>query len=72
MDAPTQPLLSPAYVKKTPIFLSSTKWVLKIVMWVIFIFWATLIFLFPAEPVNELFEKWLQLSSGTVFGITGW
>ncbi|XP_010657892.1 ferric reduction oxidase 7, chloroplastic isoform X2 [Vitis vinifera] len=71
MDAPTQPLLSPAYVKKTPIFLSFTKWVLKIVMWVIFIFWATLIFLFPAEPVNELFEKWLQLSSGTVFGITG-
>ncbi|XP_040989758.1 ferric reduction oxidase 7, chloroplastic-like [Juglans microcarpa x Juglans regia] len=40
-------------------------------MWDIFIAWVALIFLFPAQFVNQLFEKWIQTTRGTVFGITG-
>ena len=72
MDEHTQPLLSSAYVKKSPFLHSSAKWVLKIVMWGVFIFWVTIIFLFPTKPVNELVVKLIDISRGTVFGITGW
>ncbi|XP_050273124.1 ferric reduction oxidase 7, chloroplastic-like isoform X1 [Quercus robur] len=58
-------------VKKTPLFVSWAKWILKFVIWVIFLAWAALIFFIPAQIVNEAFEKWAQLTSGTVFGITG-
>ena len=59
-------------VKKTPLFVSWAKWILKFVIWVIFLAWVALIFFIPAQFVNEAFEKWAQLTSGTVFGITGW
>lgn len=59
------------YVKKTPFWVSSTKWVLKVVMWVVFVFWVLFIFLYPTEFVADLFEKWSVLTSGTLFGITG-
>ncbi|KAK7843345.1 ferric reduction oxidase 7, chloroplastic [Quercus suber] len=58
-------------VKKTPLFVSWAKWILKFVIWVIFLAWAALIFFIPAQSVNEAFEKWAQLTSGSVFGITG-
>ena len=58
-------------VNKTPLFVS---WVtgLKFVIQDIFLAWVALILLFPAQFVNKVFEKYTQLSSGTVFGITGW
>ena len=59
-------------VKKTPLFVSWAKRILKFVIWVIFLAWVALIFFIPAQFVNETFEKWAQLTSGTVFGITGW
>ncbi|KAI4296116.1 hypothetical protein L6164_036101 [Bauhinia variegata] len=70
------PLLSPGdsetgFAKKTPLFVSALKWALKSLIWAIFIAWAALIFLFPAEPVSELFRKWIHATSGTPFGITG-
>ncbi|XP_035542885.1 ferric reduction oxidase 7, chloroplastic-like isoform X2 [Juglans regia] len=68
-----KPLLSRGadYVKKTPFYVSWAKWILKFIMWDIFIAWVALIFLFPAQFVNQLFEKWIQTTRGTVFGITG-
>ncbi|XP_059446528.1 ferric reduction oxidase 7, chloroplastic [Corylus avellana] len=58
-------------VRKTPLFVSWAKWSLKFVIWVVFIAWVALIFLFPAQFVNQVFEKWIQATSGSVFGITG-
>lgn len=60
------------YVRKTPLFVSWAKWSLKFVIWVVFIAWVALIFLSPAQFVNQVFEKWIQATSGSVFGITGW
>ncbi|CAK9153005.1 unnamed protein product [Ilex paraguariensis] len=59
------------YVKKTSFWLSSVKWILKVSMWVIFIAWATFLFVYPLESVTELFDKWIEATRGTVFGLTG-
>ncbi|KAL5856331.1 hypothetical protein ACOSQ3_003789 [Xanthoceras sorbifolium] len=59
------------HVKKTPLFVSSVKWLLKFLMWVLCVAWIALIFLYPTELGNKLFEKWTRATSGTVFGITG-
>ena len=56
---------------KTPLFVTWVKRALKFVIWVVFIAWAAFIFLLPAQFVNQGFQKWIQLTSGTVFGITG-
>lgn len=60
------------YSKTTPLFLLSMKWVLKILMWVIFVFWVTLLFIYPLEFGNELFSKWINVTSHSLFGVTGW
>ncbi|KAM7481923.1 hypothetical protein LguiB_006506 [Lonicera macranthoides] len=57
--------------KKTPLLVSSTKLVLKVAMWVIFIAWATLIFLYPLEFVNNLSGAWIRVTRETLFGVTG-
>ncbi|XP_058186398.1 ferric reduction oxidase 7, chloroplastic-like isoform X2 [Rhododendron vialii] len=59
------------YGKFKSILASSTKLVLKFTMWIIFISWATFIFLYPSEFVNGWYEKYLHSTTGTVFGITG-
>ncbi|KAH7867370.1 hypothetical protein Vadar_032579 [Vaccinium darrowii] len=59
------------YGKMKSMLASSIKLVLKFTMWVIFISWATFLFLYPSEFVNGWYEKYLQSTSGTVFGITG-
>ncbi|KAJ0094191.1 hypothetical protein Patl1_16750 [Pistacia atlantica] len=63
--------LEAVYVKKTSLFVSSVKWVLKFLMWVLFIAWIALIFVYPSEFGTQLFEKWIQATTGTVFGVTG-
>ncbi|KAJ7942492.1 Ferric reduction oxidase [Quillaja saponaria] len=60
-----------SYAKKTPLFVSSAKWILKFVMWVIFFAWAAFIFLLPSEFMNDLYHKWIQSTRGTLFGVTG-
>ncbi|KAK7331216.1 hypothetical protein VNO77_25434 [Canavalia gladiata] len=68
------PLLSPRVeeaAKKTFCLVSATKWTLKSLICVIFIAWAAFIFVFPAELVHGLYSKWINLSEGTPFGITG-
>uniref|UniRef100_A0A5B7AER1 ferric-chelate reductase (NADH) n=1 Tax=Davidia involucrata TaxID=16924 RepID=A0A5B7AER1_DAVIN len=57
--------------KKRPLLVSSAKWILKVTMWVIFIAWATLIFLLPSESMNKSYQKLIQATHGTVLGITG-
>ncbi|XWS56487.1 hypothetical protein CRYUN_Cryun09bG0089600 [Craigia yunnanensis] len=63
--------VEPDYVKKSTFLLSSVKWTLKIVMWVILIAWVGLIFLYPGEIGNQLVEKIIQATKGSVFGIAG-
>ncbi|XP_031103586.1 ferric reduction oxidase 6-like [Ipomoea triloba] len=57
--------------KKTPLWVSSAKLALKVVMCVIFILWAAFIFLRPAEFMNNLSNTLTNATKGTVFGITG-
>lgn len=57
--------------KKTTIFVSSVKWVLKFLMWTLFVAWIAAMFLLPAEFGGEVFNKWNHATKGTVFGITG-
>ena len=57
--------------EKTPLFLSCMKWVLKIIMWVIFVLWATVLVIYPLELGDQFFLKWIDATSHTLFGITG-
>lgn len=57
--------------RKTPLSVTLAKWILKIAMLALFISWIALMFLFPADFVQKLFEKWIQATNGTIFGITG-
>ncbi|XP_043708598.1 ferric reduction oxidase 7, chloroplastic-like [Telopea speciosissima] len=71
-----QPLLSSedvklGYLKKTPFLVPLVKWLLKVVMLVLFVAWVVLIFLFPAEFMQGLYEKGIQATSGTLFGVSG-
>ncbi|XP_071701202.1 ferric reduction oxidase 7, chloroplastic-like isoform X2 [Rutidosis leptorrhynchoides] len=59
------------YIKKPSILLKSTKWVLKIAMWLIFISWASFLVLLPSGPVNKLYTKFVTATDGTLFGVTG-
>uniref|UniRef100_A0A7C9EE32 Ferric-chelate reductase (NADH) n=1 Tax=Opuntia streptacantha TaxID=393608 RepID=A0A7C9EE32_OPUST len=56
---------------KTPVFMSTAKWVLKGLMWLVFIAWVSLMFFYPLEFVNNLFFKFINATSGNLFGITG-
>lgn len=64
-------LLSEISVKKTSLFVSSVKWILKILMWAIFVVWIGVIFLFPTQFGNGLLEKYIHATNGNPCGITG-
>ncbi|KAJ9162747.1 hypothetical protein P3X46_022497 [Hevea brasiliensis] len=66
-----EPLLSSQGVKKKPLFVSLAKWVLKILIWVIFIAWVVFIFVYPTQLGNEIFEKCIGATKGTPFGLSG-
>ncbi|KAF5809949.1 putative ferric-chelate reductase (NADH) [Helianthus annuus] len=59
------------YINQTSFLLKSTKWVLKFAMWVIFICWASFIFLVPSDSVQHLYKKVVNATSGSLFGTTG-
>lgn len=59
------------YAKKTSFLASSMKLILKFIMWVIFIYWATFIFFYPSTFVNDLYGKYIDATEGTAYGITG-
>ncbi|KAI3445519.1 hypothetical protein Pfo_002184 [Paulownia fortunei] len=71
-----EPLLSrkeevTGYAKNRPFWILSAKWILRVVMWVIFIAWAAFIFLYPSDFVSDLYRKWNRATEGTLFGVTG-
>ncbi|XP_073014051.1 ferric reduction oxidase 7, chloroplastic [Typha latifolia] len=59
------------YSGKTPLLPSLSKWVLKSLIWALFLTWAVAIFFYSSEFVKDLQKKWINLTQGTVFGITG-
>ncbi|XP_050379052.1 ferric reduction oxidase 7, chloroplastic [Argentina anserina] len=60
-----------AVVRKTPRFVNLAKWILKIAMWGLFVPWVALMYVFPAEFGFKLFERWVEATSGTLFGVSG-
>lgn len=56
---------------KAPLFVSSTKLVPKILIWLTFVSWDAFIFVYATEFGNKLFEQWIGLSKGTPVGLTG-
>ncbi|WCJ41920.1 ferric reduction oxidase 7 [Euphorbia peplus] len=66
-----EPLLVNTGVKKTPFFVLSLKWVIKIFIWAIFVLWVVFIFLYPTDVGSALFEKWIHATQGTLFGLSG-
>ncbi|XP_010265600.1 PREDICTED: ferric reduction oxidase 7, chloroplastic-like [Nelumbo nucifera] len=71
-----QPLLSTGAletdnVKKKPFLLLLIKRTLKVLLWVVFLAWVTIMFLYPAEFMQKLQRKWILATEGTVFGISG-
>nr|WEQ60891.1 FRO7 [Lycium barbarum] len=56
------------HIKKIPVLVSST---IKVIMWVIFIAWATFISILPIKFVNEQQFRFIQATQGTIFGSTG-
>lgn len=56
------------HLKKIPLLVSST---IKVIMWMIFIAWATFIFLLPTKFGKELQDKFIRATEVTIFGSTG-
>ncbi|KAL8154321.1 hypothetical protein V2J09_012081 [Rumex salicifolius] len=72
----TSPLLSREHLsdhKKSPNFFlrKSAKWVLKFLMWVVFISWVAVYAFFPAKFGQSLFEILISKTKDTVYGIAG-
>ncbi|XP_062095674.1 ferric reduction oxidase 6-like [Humulus lupulus] len=66
------PSVGPSYVKrKTSLFTSLAKFILKVVMWVAFISWVGIAFLLPGEFSTHIVTVLFNATGGTVFGFTG-
>ncbi|KAI3947465.1 hypothetical protein MKW92_049155 [Papaver armeniacum] len=59
------------YAKKVPKFIPFVQWVIKSIIWVIFVAWGTLIVLYPTEFMQGILKTMLMATIGTIFGITG-
>lgn len=59
------------HVKNKPLIVSLSKWILKTVMWLVFISWVALIFVYPTESMTNLVRNWTDISNDNVFGTTG-
>ncbi|KAK1386299.1 ferric reduction oxidase 7, chloroplastic-like [Heracleum sosnowskyi] len=57
--------------KKSPLFLLSVKWALKILMWVIFVLWVSLLFIYPLELGSKVSLTWINATSHSLYGVTG-
>lgn len=58
-------------LKRPHLSLCLGRWVLKGLMWIIFITWVGIIFFFPSDFMQSWFEKLVGATQGTIFGITG-
>ncbi|KAL5704775.1 ferric-chelate reductase (NADH) [Ranunculus cassubicifolius] len=61
----------PPLTTSSRLLLSSAKWMLRILMWAVFLLWAAIIFIYPAESVQKLAGHWYRATSGTLFGTAG-
>ncbi|XP_020571375.1 ferric reduction oxidase 6-like [Phalaenopsis equestris] len=59
------------YSKNRAILQTLAKFVIKSLMWVIFVVWVAAIFFFPTEFVQKLYSKWIKSTRGSFFGVTG-
>ncbi|RZC63899.1 hypothetical protein C5167_025645 [Papaver somniferum] len=59
------------YAKKVTKFIPFVQWVIKFIIWVIFVAWGTLIVLYPTKFMQGILESMLMATIGTIFGITG-
>ncbi|CAN6463163.1 unnamed protein product [Victoria cruziana] len=57
--------------KNADFLMLSLKYSFKVVMWVIFLTWVAVIFLFPSDFMSKMFVKWLMMTRGTIFGVSG-
>lgn len=71
-----EPLLSKGeigdgYSKSTSFLLTLVNSVLKSLMWAFFIIWVAVIFFYPTKVVQNFLRKWIKLTEGSIFEITG-
>lgn len=76
MDEYETPLLSESpkdssSASSPSVVVSSLKWILKVVMSVIFVSWVVLLLMYPGNLGDGLVTKWREVSSNTLFGLTG-
>uniref|UniRef100_A0A1J3IPT1 ferric-chelate reductase (NADH) n=1 Tax=Noccaea caerulescens TaxID=107243 RepID=A0A1J3IPT1_NOCCA len=76
MDEYETPLLSESpkdssSTSSPSVVVSSLKWILKVVMSVIFVSWVVLLLMYPGNLGDGLVTKWREVSSNTLFGLTG-
>ncbi|KAM0940150.1 putative ferric-chelate reductase (NADH) [Dioscorea sansibarensis] len=57
--------------KNKPFKLVLAKWLLKSLMWLIFVLWVAVIFFNPSDVVRSLFSKLIHASQNSFLGITG-
>ncbi|CAA7027473.1 unnamed protein product [Microthlaspi erraticum] len=75
MDEYETPLLSESQKESSSsspsVVVSSLKWILRVVMSVIFVSWVVLLLMYPGKLGDGLVTKWREVSSNTLFGVTG-
>lgn len=47
------------------------KWIIKITIWISFIFWVFVIFMYPLQSSESLIQKWSR-STSHLLGLTGY
>ncbi|KAL1225220.1 Ferric reduction oxidase 7 [Cardamine amara subsp. amara] len=70
MDEHKTPLLSKES-SSSSLVISSLKWILKVVMSVIFVSWVVFIMMYPGNLGDRFLLNWRAVSSKTLFGTTG-
>ncbi|KAF8095630.1 hypothetical protein N665_0328s0009 [Sinapis alba] len=74
MDDHESPLLSKessSSSSSSSVVASSFKWILKVVMSVIFVAWVVFLFMYPGKLGDGFLTNWRAVSSNTLFGTTG-
>ncbi|KAF3566543.1 hypothetical protein DY000_02015536 [Brassica cretica] len=74
MDDHESPLLSKessSSSSSSSVVASSFKWILKVLMSVIFVAWVVFLFVYPGKLGDGILTNWRAVSSHTLFGTTG-
>ncbi|VYS69839.1 unnamed protein product [Arabidopsis thaliana] len=74
MDDHETPLLSKdlsSSSSSSSVVVSSLKWILKVVMSVIFVTWVVFLMMYPGSLGDQILTNWRAISSNTLFGLTG-